>query len=463
MAKLKTAYFCTECGNETLRWQGQCPACGAWNTLAEEPVARRSRRGGNARSGPGRGPVGVGGSAAAPVRLAEVEGREASRWSSGLAEFDYVLGGGVVPGSLVLVGGEPGIGKSTLLLQVAANLEGAGQRTLYVSGEESAMQVRLRAERLGAGAGDVTFLAETDLDAILARTAEHRPAVLFIDSIQTVYTPDLEGAPGNVTQVRECAARLQRFAKESNVTVFLVGHVTKGGTVAGPKTLEHIVDTVLYFEGAGGFDHRVLRATKNRFGGVDEIGVFRMSAAGLVPVPNPSALFLGERRGGVSGAAVVATIEGTRPLLVEVQALCTRTAYGAAQRVSTGYDRQRLALLLAVLEKRAGIPFGQLDVFVNVVGGVRLAETAGDLALATALVSSVYDRPVPDDAVFVGEVGLGGELRSVGQIERRLVEAGRMGFGTVYLPGRAVPQRAPAGVRVTGVDDVQQLLKILFP
>jgi DNA repair protein RadA/Sms len=320
----------------------------------------------------------------------------------------------------------------------------------------------LRADRLGGGASDVVFLGETELEAILVQADEQKPAVLFVDSIQTVYTPDFEGAPGNVSQVRECAARLQRYAKESGVAVFLVGHVTKGGVVAGPKTLEHIVDTVLYFEGSGSLDHRVLRATKNRFGAADEIGVFRMSAGGLVPVANPSELFLGERTEGVSGAAVVATMEGTRPLLVEVQGLSTRASYGAPQRVSTGFDRQRLALLLAVLEKRAGIAFGQLDVFLNVVGGVRLVETAGDLAVAAALASSVFDREVPGDAIFLGEIGLGGELRAIGQIERRLAEAARMGFNRAYLPRRAVPVRPPAGLEVVGLRDVGELMERLF-
>lgn len=435
MPKLKTVFYCTECGNESPKWAGRCPACQAWNTLVEEPAARTPRGGGRG----GRGAARASGEGARPARLSEVEGAGAERWHTGLDEFDFVLGGGVVPGSLVLVGGEPGIGKSTLLLQVAARLEATGRPALYVSGEESGAQVRMRADRLGSGAGDVLFLGETELDTILARAEEVNPAALFVDSIQTVFTPDLEGAPGNVSQVRECAARLQRYAKEKGTAVFIVGHVTKDGMVAGPKTLEHIVDTVLYFEDAGSLDHRVLRATKNRFGGVDEIGVFRMTQTGLVPVQNPSELFLRERTLGVSGSAVVATIEGTRPLLVEVQALCTKASYGAPQRVSTGFDRQRLAMLLAVLEKRAGIAFGQLDVFLNVVSGVRLVETAGDLGIAAALASSVFDREVPGDAVFVGEIGLGGELRAVGQVERRLVEAARMGFQRAYLPRRAVP------------------------
>ncbi|MDQ3606175.1 MAG: DNA repair protein RadA [Gemmatimonadota bacterium] len=455
MAKAKTVFICTECGNETLRWQGQCPACKEWNTLVEEMVTR-----GRAQKAV---PAVRTGGGSAPVRLREIEGTETRRWSTGLAEFDFVLGGGIVPGSVVLIGGEPGIGKSTILLQVAARLEAAGLSTLYVSGEESLFQVRLRADRLGGAAGEVTTLAETELETVLLRAAESAPRVLLVDSIQTVYTPDLEGAPGNVGQVRECAARLQRFAKQTGTATFLVGHVTKGGGIAGPKTLEHIVDTVLYFEGSSGLDHRVLRATKNRFGGVDEIGVFRMSAEGLIPVPNPSELFLGDRAAGSSGSAVVSTMEGTRPLLVEVQALATRAPYGAPQRVSTGFDHKRLALLLAVLEKRAGIAFGQLDVFLNVVGGIRIAETAGDLAVAAALASSVFDRPVPADAVFIGELGLGGEIRLVGQIERRLTEAARMGFRTAYLSPKARPSSAPRGLTVVEVEDVRALIARLFP
>lgn len=452
MAKLRTLFFCTECGNETPRWQGQCPACNAWNTLAEEPAPekRRSTRGSAAQLVVTR--------SAEAVRLADVETSDTARWQSGIAEFDFALGGGTVPGSLVLVGGEPGIGKSTLLLQVAARLQAAGHSALYVSGEESAAQTRLRSERLNETAGDVLFLAETRLESILERAAEHAPAVLFIDSIQTVYTDDIEGTPGNVGQVRECAARLQRHAKETGAAVFLVGHVTKGGTVAGPKTLEHIVDTVLYFEGTGSLDHRVLRATKNRFGSVDEIGVFRMGANGLAPVENPSALFLGERSQHASGTAVAATLEGSRPLLVEIQALCTKASYGAPQRVATGFDRQRLALLLAVLEKRAGLPFGQLDVFVNVVGGVRISETASDLALIAALASSVADRPLPDDAVFIGEIGLSGELRAVSQLERRLAEAARMGFKRAFVAERAAGIRTN-GIKPVGVRDVAAALE----
>jgi DNA repair protein RadA/Sms len=456
MARARTAFFCRECGNESARWQGRCPGCNEWNTLVEEPAAPR-RPSATAR-GNGRHPA----PAAEAVRLRDVRGAEDTRWSSGIAEFDHVLGGGVVPGSVVLVGGEPGIGKSTLLLQVAARLETAGRPTLYASGEESALQVRLRADRLDEGAGEVTVLAETDLGALLARASERQPAVLLVDSIQTVHTPELEGAPGSVGQVRECAARLQRWAKDTGTAVFLVGHVTKGGGIAGPKTLEHIVDTVLYFETAGGLDSRVLRATKNRFGGVDEIGVFRMTATGLEPVANPSALFMGDRERAASGSAVVATMEGTRPLLVEVQALATRAPYGSPQRVSTGIDHKRLALLLAVMEKRAGLAFGQFDVFLNAVGGLRIVETAADAAVAAALASSVFDRPVPADAMFIGELGLAGELRPVGQVERRLAEAARMGFRTAYLSPRAVPERLPAGLKAVPIHDVRGLIDHVF-
>lgn len=453
MAKASTIFFCTECGNETPRWQGQCPACRAWNTLAEEPVARvpkeRARRASTRRSD------------AAPVRLRDVETVVAERIQVGIDEFDFVLGGGIVTGSLTLVGGEPGIGKSTILLQVAAKVQKQSLEALYVSGEESAAQVRMRANRISEDASAVAFLAETDIDRILTHAAEMRPAVLFVDSIQTVHTLDLEGAPGNVGQVRECAARIQRFAKEQGIAVFIVGHVTKDGSVAGPRTLEHIVDTVLYFEGTSTLDHRILRATKNRFGSVDEIGVFRMRAEGLEAVSNPSELFLSERSSATSGSAVAPTLEGTRPLLVEVQALCTRTSYGAPQRVATGFDRQRLALLLAVLEKRAGVPFGQLDVFLNVAGGVRITETAVDLAVAAALLSSALDRDVPADATFVGELGLGGELRTVAQLERRLAEAARMGFTRAFVPERARMRGMPGNLKLVPIANVKELFQEL--
>ena len=465
--KAKTLYRCTGCGADHPRWEGRCDVCGEWNTLVEEPIARSS-----SAASPGRGAArrlagaksfGEGGQIASPRRLGDVSGAAEPRWKTGLAEFDFVLGGGIVPGSMILVGGEPGIGKSTILLQVAARLQTAGHRTLYVSGEESALQVKLRAERLSDDADDVMILGETLLETVIATTAKLMPAVLIVDSIQTVFTGDLESAPGSVGQVRECAARLMRFAKETGTAVFVVGHVTREGGIAGPKTLEHIVDTVLYFEGEGTLDHRILRAIKNRFGSVDEIGVFRMTGNGLDPVANPSELFLGDGSSHTSGSAVTALLEGTRPVLIEIQGLAAKSGFGTPQRVATGYDSRRLSLLLAVLDKRAGLSFSQLDVFLNVVGGVRLQEPAGDLAVATALASSVYDRAVPSTSIFLGEVGLGGEIRPVSQSERRLSEAAKMGMTTAWMSERGIPSRLPSGIRAAGVRSVGDLFSQLFP
>jgi DNA repair protein RadA/Sms len=461
-AKTKTVYRCTECGADHPKWAGRCDVCNAWNSLVEEVAATAAPSGGASRRAGGARTLAQGGSVAPTPRLREVSGSEARRWATGMDEFDFVLGGGLVPGSMILIGGEPGIGKSTLLLQVAARLQSAGHATLYTSGEESNLQVKLRADRLAEDASDVQLLSETNLETILATASVVAPAVLVVDSIQTVFTTDLEGAPGNVGQVRECAARLMRFAKESGTAVFVVGHVTKGGGIAGPKTLEHIVDTVLYFEGENSLDHRVLRATKNRFGSVDEIGVFRMAEDGLTPVANPSELFLGDRSMHASGSAVTALLEGSRPILIEVQGLAAKAGFGTPQRVATGYDSRRLALLLAVLDKRAGLAFGQLDVFLNVVGGVRLSEPAGDLAVAASLASSVYERALPHEAVFVGEVGLGGEIRPVSQAERRLAEAANMGMTTAYLAERAVPKRIPKGLNAIGVRTISDLFERVF-
>jgi DNA repair protein RadA/Sms len=446
MAKARSAYRCTECGHDHPKWVGKCEACGAWNAVAEEPVAlapsgRRDRR--------------VGDPLIVPARLRDIEQSRLLRWPTGLPELDFVLGSGIVPGSMILVGGEPGIGKSTLLLQAAARLEASGRKVLYASGEESPEQIRLRADRMEEDAGPVHVLGETRLEAILDAAHSLGADLLILDSIQTVYTDVLEGAPGNVGQVRECAARLMRFAKDSGAAVIVVGHVTKGGGIAGPKTLEHIVDTVLYFEGEATLDHRLLRATKNRFGSVDEIGVFTMTGHGLVPVPNPSALFLEARAAGTSGSAVTALMEGTRPVLVEVQALAARSGFGTPQRVATGLDQKRLAVLLAVLERRGGTSFADLDVFVQVSAGVRLTEPASDLAVAAALLSSVLSRPSPPDALFLGELGLGGEIRPIGGLERRLVEAGRLGFRRVFVSGRTTGQ--VAGLTLVGLDHVEQL------
>jgi DNA repair protein RadA/Sms len=465
LAKTKTVYRCTDCGADYTKWQGRCETCGEWNTLVEEMAAPRPvtpKGAGVARRMGGSATLGEGGSVAVTPRLRDVSGSEATRWKTGIDEFDFVLGGGVVPGSMVLVGGEPGIGKSTLLLQVAARLEAQGRSALYVSGEESPLQVKLRAERLDENAGAVSLLSETLLETVIATGAAQQPDLMVVDSIQTVFTQDLEGAPGNVGQVRECAARLMRFAKESGTATLVVGHVTKGGGIAGPKTLEHIVDTVLYFEGEGALDHRVLRATKNRFGSVDEIGVFRMTQGGLIGVENPSELFLGDRTSDASGSAVTALMEGTRPVLVEIQGLAAKAGFGTPQRVSTGYDGRRLALLLAVLEKRAGLGFATLDVFLNVVGGIRLQEPAGDLAVAAAVASSVYDRALPRDAVFIGEVGLGGEIRPVSQTERRLAEAANLGMTRAYVAERGVPRKVPKGIHVVGVRTVRDCFERVF-
>ncbi len=460
-AKVRSVYRCSECGADHAKWAGRCDVCGAWNSLVEEVVSSgRGKATASGRRMSGTTGLAHGGSVAPAPLLREVVSRKDARWTSGLRELDFVLGGGIVPGSIVLVGGEPGIGKSTLLLQVAARLQQQGHSTLYVSGEESALQVKLRADRMEDDASEVALLSETNLETVIATAESRAPDMLVVDSIQTMFTADLEGAPGNVGQVRECAARLMRFAKESGTAVVVVGHVTKGGGIAGPKALEHIVDTVLYFEGESTLDHRVLRATKNRFGSVDEIGVFRMTEAGLQPVENPSELFLGDRDVVASGSAVTSLLEGTRPVLVEVQALAAKAGFGTPQRVATGFDGRRLALLLAVLEKRAGLGFGQLDVFLNVVGGLRLQEPAGDLAVATALASSVFDKALGHELVFIGELGLGGEIRPVSQTERRLAEAANLGLKRAYVSARSrnVKVREMEVVPVATISDVFQKL-----
>jgi len=460
--KAKTVHRCTNCGAEHPKWAGRCDVCGEWNSLVEEMATSRAAASASSRRMQGQRSMSEGGSVAPTPRLRDIRTSAGRRLKTGIKEFDFVLGGGIVPGSMILVGGEPGIGKSTLLLQVAGKIQAAGHKTLYVSGEESALQVKLRAERLEGSAEDVALLNETLLETILATAGSLELDAIVIDSIQTIFTSDLEGAPGNVGQVRECAARLMRFAKETETTIFAVGHVTKGGGIAGPKTLEHIVDTVIYFEGEGMLEHRVLRATKNRFGSVDEIGVFRMTEQGLIAVENPSEMFLGDRLNDSSGSAVTALIEGSRPVLIEIQGLAAKAGYGTPQRVSTGYDGRRLALLLAVLDKRAGLSFSQLDVFLNVVGGVRMQEPAGDLAVASALASSVYDRTVSSSAIFLGEVGLGGEIRPVSQTERRLGEAAKMGMTTAYMAERGVPKRGTKGIEVVGVRTLDSLFSRLF-
>ena len=453
MARAHSVYRCAECGHDHPKWVGRCEACGEWNTVAEEPLVLAAERRKVGKS------AGRKGGSAAPQALADVEQARLVRWTTGIPEFDFVIGGGIVPGSMALIGGEPGIGKSTLLLQTAARLRAQGRQVLYASGEESPEQIRLRADRLVEDAGPVLVLGETRLEEILEAARSTRAELLVLDSIQTVYTDELESAPGSVGQVRECAARLMRFAKESGTAVFVVGHVTKGGAIAGPKTLEHIADTVLYFEGESSLDYRLLRATKNRFGSVDELGVFSMTERGLAAVANPSAVFLAARSESTSGSAVTALMEGTRPVLVEVQALAAPSGYGTPQRVATGIDPKRLAVLLAVLERRGGASFAQLDVFVQVTAGVRLREPGGDLAIAAALLSSLHGRPTPADSLYLGEIGLGGEIRPIGGLERRLIEAGRLGFTRAFgspRQGAEIP-----GLRHVALSHVDELVRAL--
>jgi DNA repair protein RadA/Sms len=472
----RVIFVCQSCGYESTKWLGRCPGCSEWNTLVEERLAAAS---------PGRGPAGraTGGPAGTPVPIADVALDEAARVESGIAEVDRVLGGGIVPGSLVLIGGDPGVGKSTLALAVAhrmarAAAAGAASATaprpvLYVSGEESVQQTKMRAERLGVDARRLLVLAETDLDQIVAQIDRLRPSLVVIDSIQTVYRADISAAPGSVAQIRDCTGELLRVAKGGGgPAVLVIGHVTKEGAIAGPRVLEHMVDTVLYFEGERHHAYRVLRATKNRFGSTNEIGVFAMSGRGLTEVADPSALFLAERPQDAPGSAVVCAVEGTRPLLLEVQALVTRTPFGMPRRTAAGVDYNRLLLLLAVLEKRAGLHLSAHDVYVSVAGGVRVDEPAADLGIAVALASSHRDRPADPGAVIVGEVGLGGEVRAVSQIERRIAEAAKLGFRRVVAPRANIAaleaadaleaDRTP-GVEITGVANVGEALDRLVP
>ncbi len=446
-------FFCSECGNESPKWFGRCPHCEAWNTAAEAPTATGGRGAGSRRSASSRAGYASGtATGASPVRLREIESGAEDRWRTGIGELDRVLGGGLVPGSLVLIGGDPGIGKSTLALEMSAALGAAGRAVLYVSGEESPRQTRMRAERialLGRADNPVENLwvhSEIDLEAIEAEVERLNPALLIVDSIQTLSLATLDAAPGSVSQVRECGLRLLRLAKERGLAVLLIGHVTKEGSVAGPRTLEHMVDAVLYLEGDPHHGYRILSAAKNRFGSTHEIGIFEMRGDGLVEVANPSERLLRERGEPVPGSAVVASIEGSRPLLVELQALVAPTHFANPQRVAQGVDPKRLAVVIAVLEKRARLSLAGADVFVNVAGGIRLDEPAADLALALALASSFRDRALPPDRVALGEVGLGGELRPVPHLARRLAEASRLGFKSAIVPKRSLEEKAPEGM-----------------
>ena len=442
----KVAFVCQQCGNQFPKWIGRCPACEGWNTMVEERVIAAKKGAGTVR-----GPR-------TPVPLAEVPDDAQARASTGIGEFDRVLGGGVVRGSLVLLGGDPGIGKSSLLMQVSANLGRSGT-VLYVSGEESAAQVKLRAARFRIGGEGILMLAETDLGSVIEAIRQAKPAFVVIDSIQTMSSDVVASAAGGVSQLRECTARLLDVAKGDDVPIFLVGHVTKEGAIAGPRVLEHIVDAVLYLEGERFHAFRILRATKNRFGSTDEVGVFEMGESGLREVANPSAVFLQERSQGVPGSVVVPTLEGTRPLMVEVQALVTRTAFGLPRRTTNGADLQRVVLLLAVLAKRAGLDLGSHDVYVNVAGGLKIREPSVDLALAAAIASALKDRAVDPRTILVGELGLGGEVRRAQRVAARIREAERLGFTRAIVPAASVAEAGGTGVEIVGAATLRDALK----
>jgi len=458
--KQKTVFACQECGAQSPKWLGRCAECGAWNSLVEE---RPAPEGAVAGAGAGAAPRYSLARAAGPQLYAEIDTVVAERLSTGVGEFDRVLGGGVVPGSLVLIGGEPGIGKSTLLLQAAAHFAKSAGTVLYSSGEESEHQIKSRGERLGVTPAPLYILAETCLERILEEISRLRPAFLIVDSVQTVFSLKFQSAPGSIGQVREAATQLLFAAKGQNIPTFLVGHVTKDGNLAGPKALEHIVDTVLYFEGEKHHAHRVIRAVKNRFGAVSELGVFEMTGTGLRGVSNPSELFLSERRAGAPGSAVLSCVEGSRPLLVEVQALVSSTSYGNARRMASGIDHNRLSLLLAVLEKRAGVNLAADDVFVNVAGGLTVDEPAADLAITGAVASSLRNRTVRSGTAVFGEVGLAGEVRGVSHAALRVREAAQMGFTRCVLPeGNCSPDDVPPGIELVGVRTVTEALEGLI-
>ncbi|MEO6390540.1 MAG: DNA repair protein RadA [Pyrinomonadaceae bacterium] len=455
MAKAATTvYVCQACGHQSRKWLGKCPDCNAWNSFNEE----RPRAG---KAGSASGMLGL--RAAQPIPFAEIEPQDDTRITSGIPEFDRVLGGGIVPGSLILVGGEPGIGKSTLMAQVADQLSSADLRVLYISGEESARQIKLRGERLGIEAKNLFLLAETNLESIFQEFARLPPDVVIVDSIQTVFSSQLESAPGSVSQVREIATQFLLFAKNRGVPVFLIGHVTKDGSIAGPKTLEHVVDTVLYFEGERHHNHRIVRATKNRFGAANEVGVFEMTSRGLVVVANPSELFLQERPIGASGSVVTACMEGTRPMLIEVQALVSGSKYGTGRRMAHGVDQNRIALMIAMLEKRFGYHLIGDDVFVNVAGGLDVDEPAVDLGIVAAIISSFRNTAIDPQTVVFGEVGLTGEVRGAMQSQARAREAQTLGFTKLILPAsNKIGLEKMLGIRVVGVRSVEEMVDELF-
>ena len=453
MARARVVYECQNCGFQSPKWLGRCPDCGRWDSLVEEAVTAHPGAGADRDAGPER----------APSPIHAVTADTDSRLRSGMEEFDRVLGGGLVEGSAVLIGGDPGIGKSTLLLQAVAALSHGGRSCLYVSGEESEQQVKMRGRRISLASSDLLVLSETSLERILEQVRAVKPVVLVVDSIQTVHTSAIPSAPGSIGQVRECSSALISLAKKTGIATFLVGHVTKDGAIAGPRVLEHMVDTVLYFEGERGHSFRILRAVKNRFGSTNEIGVFEMQEAGLREVPNPSEIFLSERPLGGSGSVVVPSMEGTRPILVEIQSLVTRSYLNLPRRTCIGVDANRLALILAILEKRKGMNFFDKDVFINVAGGVTVSEPAVDLGLAVGVASSALDRPVDPHMIFVGEVGLAGEIRTVTRAEARVAEAGKLGFRKCVLPQGNRRQLTHVGQpELLGVGSLEECWDILF-
>ncbi|WP_375004824.1 DNA repair protein RadA [Bacillus velezensis] len=453
MAKSKTKFICHSCGYESAKWMGKCPGCGAWNTMVEETIkkAPANRRAAFSHSVQ---------TVQKPSPITSIETSEEPRVQTKLEEFNRVLGGGVVKGSLVLIGGDPGIGKSTLLLQVSAQLADTAGSVLYISGEESVKQTKLRADRLGINSQTLHVLSETDMEYISSAIQEMKPAFVVVDSIQTVYQSDITSAPGSVSQVRECTAELMKIAKTNGIPIFIVGHVTKEGSIAGPRLLEHMVDTVLYFEGERHHTFRILRAVKNRFGSTNEMGIFEMREEGLTEVLNPSEIFLEERSAGASGSSIVASMEGTRPILVEIQALISPTSFGNPRRMATGIDHNRVSLIMAVLEKRVGLLLQNQDAYLKVAGGVKLDEPAIDLAVAVSIASSFRDTPPNPADCFIGEVGLTGEVRRVSRIEQRVKEAAKLGFKRMIIPeANADGWTIPKGIEVVGVANVAEALR----
>lgn len=458
MAKKKTVFFCSECGNESSKWFGRCTACGAWNTAVEEELQPEVKTKHVASYRPAQDEENK------PKALTDIEVGAIARITSGYGEIDRVLGGGIVPGALILLGGDPGIGKSTLLLQVSGRIAEDSGKVLYASGEESDMQLKLRAHRLGINSSNLLVQAETNLDTILNEAKRSQPMLLVIDSIQTMYVGSVESAPGSVSQVRECTARLLRFAKDQDIPVIIIGHVTKDGTIAGPRMLEHMVDVVLYFEGERSYQFRILRGIKNRFGSTSESGLFTMEEEGLGELLNPSATLLAERSEEETGSAIMAYLEGVRPILVEVQSLVVSTAFGMPRRTAIGYDLNKLILILAVLEKRCGFTLGNKDVYVTIIGGLKVNEPACDLAMAVAIISNLKNKPVPPDMVILGEVGLTGNIRSIPRIEQRIAEAKKLGFKQFIIPAGNVKQLKgiQEGISIQGVTSIQEVMKSIF-